>query len=97
MNYILVEWPESQMLMAQYWFKTEAVLHPDLSAAYFIPEQRFINNEYILDKSEDLALLLEHTPEEENHMYNEWASEDPFGGSMNTFESILNLKLSLIF
>lgn len=39
-RYILVTWPESQELMEEEWFQEEAVLHPDLSSAYFIPEDR---------------------------------------------------------
>ena len=35
--YELVLWPESQAYMEADWFQDEAVLHPDLSSAYFIP------------------------------------------------------------
>jgi len=34
--FLLVEWPESQEYMEEEWFD-EAVLHPDLPSAYFIP------------------------------------------------------------
>lgn len=38
-TYVLVECPESQKFMEEEWFRTEAVLHPDLSSAYFIPSK----------------------------------------------------------
>lgn len=39
-KYILIFWPESQQLMDEEWFREEAVLHPDLDSAYFVPEYR---------------------------------------------------------
>ena len=98
MNYILVEWPESQELMEEEWFDREAILCNEAfcgGSAYFIPESRVINNEYILAKCEELALQLESTPEEDAYIESEWESGTSFEGGMNTFESILNLKLSL--
>lgn len=47
-KYILVTWPESQMLMEQDWFD-ECILMNDVnhlddvgSSAYFVPEERFL-------------------------------------------------------
>lgn len=39
-KYILVEWPISQGLMEMSWFN-ECVLHPEISASYFVPEELF--------------------------------------------------------
>ena len=50
--YVLVEWPESQDFMEEPWFQEEAVLHPELSAAYFIPEHRIITRSYISESKE---------------------------------------------
>lgn len=56
-NYILVEWPEVQDLMDEPWFQEEAVLHPELSSAYFIPEIRILNtNDLILKRIQELTL-----------------------------------------
>jgi hypothetical protein len=40
MDYVLIEWPESQVFMEEPWFEEEAVLHYGLSSAYFIPKNR---------------------------------------------------------
>jgi hypothetical protein len=96
--YVLVLWPESQMLMEEDWFYDEAILSngdEHGSSAYFIPESRIINKDYILTKSEELAKQLESTPEEDAYITSEWESGTSFEGGMNTFESVLNLKLSL--
>lgn len=92
-NYILVEWPESQEFMEEDWFGDEAILHYELSSAYFIPEHRVINNDYILERSKELALQLKATEEEEAYIFEQWNEGIPFEGGMNTFESVLNLKL----
>lgn len=45
MNYILVQWPESQDLMEYDWFQEEAILDNSenaISSSYFIPEERII-------------------------------------------------------
>lgn len=100
-NYILVLWPESQEFMDEEWFEEEALLANTLSqkfdmhSAYLIPESRIINNEYIIQKVEELASYLESTEEEENYMNEEWDDSLPFEDGMSTFESILNIKLSL--
>ena len=51
MKYILVPWPESQLLMEQKWFN-ECILMNDEqhldevgSSAYFVPEERY--NEFL--------------------------------------------------
>ena len=51
MKYILVPWPESQVLMEQEWFN-ECILMNDEqhldevgSSAYFVPEERY--NEFL--------------------------------------------------
>lgn len=44
-RYILVHWPESQLLMAYEWFDKEAVMADWVkcgSSSYFIPEHRII-------------------------------------------------------
>lgn len=48
-NYVLIQWPESQLLMEQEWFD-ECILMNDEkhleeigSSAYFVPEERFIS------------------------------------------------------
>lgn len=44
MKYILVEWPDSQMLMEYEWFRDECSLADcELfgSSAYFVPEERW--------------------------------------------------------
>jgi len=94
-SYILVEWPEVQDLMEESWFNDEAILNVWMPSAYFIPENRIINNQYILEKCEELAKQLESTEEDETYIYEEWESGNPFEGGMNVFESILNLKLTL--
>ena len=43
MKYILVEWPQSLDFGLEEWFQEEAVFHPDISGAYFIPEDRYLN------------------------------------------------------
>lgn len=94
-NYILVSWPESQEFMDEVWFEKESCL-ADVKfgdSAYFIPESRIINNEYILQKVEELAALLETIKEDEDYIDEEWESNDSFGGVMSTFEAILNIKL----
>lgn len=46
MKYILVLWPESQMLMEEFWFN-ECILYQafdnqeHLDSAYFVPEERY--------------------------------------------------------
>jgi hypothetical protein len=43
--YVLVQWPESQELMEEDWFKEEAILDVDAkfgSSAYFIPLKRLL-------------------------------------------------------
>jgi hypothetical protein len=92
-TYILVEWPESQIFMEEEWFEDEAILNEQSS--YFIPEKRFINNEYILEKSEELALQFISTIKEDGRIFFEWEKIVPFRGGMTTFESVLNLKLML--
>ncbi len=97
-TYLLIEWPDVQELMDEPWFTNEAVLAEGEtvgSSAYFIPENRIINDLYILNRCEDLALQLKSTDSEEEYIYEEWNTGMPFDGGMNTFESILNLKLSL--
>ncbi|MGV8961955.1 MAG: hypothetical protein ACOH2V_01060 [Candidatus Saccharimonadaceae bacterium] len=95
-KYILVFWPEVQDLMEEEWFRYEAILNPDEDSAYFIPESRIGNsNAYILTEIERLALQLEHTQAEADYIESEWNESVPFEGNMNTFESVLNLKLSL--
>jgi hypothetical protein len=99
-TYILVQWPESQDYMEEEWFNEEAILalgseETTGSSTYFIPEERLINNEYILQKSEELALKFKSTPEEDSRIDKNWNEALPFEDGMNTFESVLNLKLSL--
>lgn len=53
-NYILIEWPESQSFMEESWFEEEAILHPDLPSAYFIPEKYLLNNEMIVHRIKEL-------------------------------------------
>lgn len=38
--YVLVRWPDVQDYMDYDWFVEEAVLHPEISSAYFIPINR---------------------------------------------------------
>lgn len=60
-NYILVLWPESQEFMEEEWFQDEAVLadHENIGgSAYFIPENRIIDNSYILSRIKELASKL---------------------------------------
>lgn len=92
-TYLLVEWPESQEFMEEPWFFDEAVLHPDLSSAYFIPENRILNNDYILQKSIELASNLNASEDLEDELLAEWEEGVPFEGGMTVFESVLNLKL----
>lgn len=48
-KYILVTWPESQMLMEYEWFDECMLMNDDNhldevgSSAYFVPEERFLN------------------------------------------------------
>lgn len=51
MEYVLVQWPESQLLMDQIWFD-ECILMNDEnhleeigSAAYFVPKERMVELE----------------------------------------------------
>jgi len=92
--YILVPFPESQELMEEEWFRKEAFLGEDSS--YFIPEDRIIDNDYILNRSKELAKQLKSTAEEDEYIDSQWQDGPPFEGGMNTFESVLNLKLSLL-
>ena len=95
--YVLVDWPEVQEYMEEDWFTTEAILaDPDIAglSAYLIPESRIISNDYILERSLDLALQLVATESEEDYILEEWSSGFPFEGGMNVFESVLNLKLN---
>jgi hypothetical protein len=96
-NYVLIEWPESQDFMEEKWFQGEAILANEdqfSSSSYFIPEERIINNEYILQRSKELAKELKSTDEEDKYINSQWEKEGlPFEGGMNTFESVLNLKL----
>jgi hypothetical protein len=99
-TYILVQWPESQEYMEEDWFEEEAILalgSEDKTgcSAYFIPESRIITNDYILSKSEELAKQFISTKEEDNILLSSWEEAIPFEGGMNTFESVLNLKLML--
>ena len=89
--FVLVPWPESQELMEEPWFNDEAILADNSS--YLIPESRIINNDYILQKSAELALQLESMEIDELAIYQEWDSGTPFEGGMSVFESVLNLKL----
>ena len=44
-TYVLVQWPETQVLMDYDWFDTEASLadfHKFGSSAYFIPQKRWL-------------------------------------------------------
>lgn len=41
-GYVHVDWPESQELMEEEWFKDEAILDINESSAYFIPINRII-------------------------------------------------------
>lgn len=96
--YVLIDWPEVQELMEEDWFDSEAILaDPEIAgiSAFLIPESRLINNTYILERVEELSKQLEATQKEENYIYSEWENSIPFEGGMNTFESVLNLKLSL--
>lgn len=92
-TYILVQWPESQEYMDKEWYDEEAI--PTENSACFIPESRLINNEYILAKVEEFAKELTATKEEEDYILKEWEEGLPFEGGMNTFETILNLKMNL--
>lgn len=47
-GYVLVDWPHSQTFMEEPWFQDEAILHPDISAAYFIPLNRISANKTII-------------------------------------------------
>jgi hypothetical protein len=47
-KYVLVTWPESQMLMEEEWFDTECILMNDEnhleeigSSAFFVPQERY--------------------------------------------------------
>lgn len=96
-NYILIQWPEVQELMDEWWFQDEAILNiRDDDSSYLIPEDRIIDNDYILRRSEELAVQLKSTNEEEQLLMVEWEHSFPFEGGMNTFESVLNLKLLLL-
>lgn len=51
-RYVIVPWPESQKLMLEDWF-SECILVPSeyqndwiWSSAYFVPEDRFFENDY---------------------------------------------------
>ena len=48
-KYVLVCWPESQLLMDEEWFWDECILMNDMehladigSSAYFVPEDRYL-------------------------------------------------------
>jgi hypothetical protein len=54
-KYVLVTWPQSQMLMEEEWFDAECILMNDEnyldeigSSAYFVPEYRYVE---LLDKN----------------------------------------------
>ena len=93
-NYILVLWPESQEFMDEEWFEHEAFLADHVSvagSAYFIPEERIINNEYITQRVEELASQFTSTEEEKEEMYKAWEEMD-FDGGITTEEAILTIK-----
>jgi hypothetical protein len=58
-KYILMKWPESQMLMEQPWFhecilmNDEAHLDTIGSAAYFVSEERFIELQKTLSNASE--------------------------------------------
>lgn len=44
-SYVLIQWPESQMLMEEEWFEEEAILDAECkfgSSAYFVPLKRIL-------------------------------------------------------
>lgn len=92
-TYVLVEFPESQEYMEEDWFAEEAVLHVGLPSAYFIPEHRLINNDYIVQRVEELAQELTATEEQEREINDEWENGSPFEGGISTFEAILSIKM----
>lgn len=47
--YVLVRWPDVQDYMDYDWFVEEAVLHPEISSAYFIPINRIHNTTKLFD------------------------------------------------
>lgn len=96
MKYVLIEWPESQQFMEEEWFQTEAVLHPDLSATYFIPEERIINNEYIEQEVRLLSKQYKCTTDDRLHIENEWSEDVPFDGGMTLKEHILDININLL-
>lgn len=55
MDYVLIEWPESQVLMDEPWFDQEAILHHGLSSAYFIPRNRVYTLSTIVNEYESLV------------------------------------------
>ena len=67
--FILVPWPESQEFMDEPWFDDSAILAD--SSSYLIPESRIINNDYILQRSAELALQLESMEIDELAIYEE--------------------------
>ncbi len=44
-EYVLIDWPDSQNFMETNWFVDEAVAHPTISGAYFIPKNRLVGND----------------------------------------------------
>ena len=59
-TYVLVQWPETQVLMDYDWFDAEASLadfHKFGSSAYFIPQSRWLELHEDLQNESDLNSL----------------------------------------
>lgn len=97
-SYVLVSWPESQNFMECDWFRDEAILalgHEDEtgSSAYFIPEERILENSYIEQKVAELCRSYKISEESEESAASEWEKELPYGGCPSLRQLVTEVAL----
>lgn len=90
-NYILVKWPNSQLYMDEPWFDDEAVLASGRkkNAAFFIPENRIINNDYIVNRVKELCKMYKLSQQEIKDSLMEWENSFPYEGGMSINELVI--------
>lgn len=94
-SYVLVRWPESQNFMECDWFRDEAILalgHEDKtgSSAYFIPEERILENSYIEQRVAELCRGYEIS---EESAASEWKKEPLYGGCPSLRQLVTEVAL----
>jgi hypothetical protein len=96
-TYVLIQWPESQSFMEEPWFDDEAILalgaeEQTGSSAYFIPEERLLNNDTIITRVKELCNQFETTAEEDEYVEKEFEGGLSFEGGMSIPEAIIIIK-----